>query len=136
MHVITVRPNFARRTFHHEKTTHVARNAILWGRQDDWVLIRVSNSTNKTSYEEMGKESSSSTTCSEDKNCGCCQKGHIVGLVKLGSTAKVWRLGNSWNPSSIVGSSVYIWRLQRRARDNGLEIQPSSETSPQNAELV
>jgi len=96
MHVITVRPNFARRTFHHEKTTHVARNAILCGRQDDWVLIRVSNSTNKTSYEEMGKESSSSTTCSEDKNCGCCEKGHIVGLVKLGATTKVCkRRGNT-----------------------------------------
>jgi hypothetical protein len=32
------------------------------------------------------------------------------------------RLGNSWNPSSIVGSSIYICRLQRRASDNGDEI--------------
>jgi hypothetical protein len=47
-------------------------------------------------YEEMGKESSSNTPCSEDKNCGCCEKGHIVGLVKLGATAKVCkRRGNT-----------------------------------------
>ena len=47
------------------------------------MAIRVSTSMNKTSFEEVGKESSSSITCNEE-NCGCCEKGHIVGSQHAG----------------------------------------------------
>jgi hypothetical protein len=46
------------------------------------------------------------------------------------------RLGNSWDPSSIVGIDVYIWRLQRRARTKGSESSRVVRAHPSIAELV
>jgi hypothetical protein len=46
------------------------------------------------------------------------------------------RLGNSRKPRSIVGISVYIWCLQRRARTKGSESSRVVRTHPSTAELV
>jgi hypothetical protein len=56
--------------------------------------MRVSKSKNKTSFEEYveeGRPCEEEDKCDEDKNCGCCERGHIVGIVRLGATHKVCR---------------------------------------------
>ena len=90
LHVITVRSNFAKLTFHGRKKTHVARNGILCGRAGECVAIRVSNIKSKTGFEEhVEGDSGERIACSEKKNCGCCKKAHITGIVRLGKTQKV-----------------------------------------------
>jgi len=90
LHVITVRSNFARLTFHGRKKTHVELNGILCGRAGECVALRVSKSKSKIGFEEhVDGNSGEENACSEDKNCGCCERGHIVGIVRLGKTRKV-----------------------------------------------
>ena len=90
LHVITVRSNFARLTFHGWKKTHVELNGILCGRAGECVALRVSKSKSKIGFEEhVDGNSGEENACSEDKNCGCCERGHIVGIVRLGTTRKV-----------------------------------------------
>ena len=92
LHVITVRSNFARLTFHGRKRTHVELNGILCGRAGECVALRVSKSKSKTGFEECvegNRPSEEENACNEDKNCGCCERGHIVGIVRLGTTRKV-----------------------------------------------
>ena len=91
LHVITVRSNFARLTFHGRKKTHVELNGILCGRAGECVALRVSKSKSKTGFEEHvdGGAGEEENECNEEKNCGCCERGHIVGIVRLGETRKV-----------------------------------------------
>ena len=90
LHVITVRSNFARLTFHGRKKTHVELNGILCGRAGECVALRVSKSKSKIGFEEhVEGNSGEENACNEEKNCGCCERGHIVGIVRLGATRKV-----------------------------------------------
>jgi hypothetical protein len=71
--VLTVRGSFARLTFHGTKRTHVELNGILCGREGECVVMRVSKSKSKTSFEECvkGGACEEKNKCDEDKNCGC-----------------------------------------------------------------
>ena len=90
LYVITVRSNFARLTFHGRKKTHVETSGIFCGREGECVALRVSKSKSKTGFEECGEvQNTDENVCDEDKNCGCCERGHIVGIVRLGATRKV-----------------------------------------------
>ena len=89
LHVITVRSNFARLTFHGTKMTHVETNGIFCRREGECVVMRVSKSTSKTCFEECVEEGrfTEENICDENRNCGCCERGHIVGIMHAVSFA-------------------------------------------------
>jgi len=74
------------------KRTHVELNGILAGREGDYLAMRVSKRAKKTicfsEYVEKGVES---MLCNAQEKCGCNERGHIVGIVRLGQTHKVCR---------------------------------------------
>ena len=91
LHVLTVQSNFARLTFHGVKKTHVEINGILAGREGDYVAMRVSKRAKKTCFAEYIEKGSESKLCDAREKCGCNERGHIVGIVRLGQTHKVCR---------------------------------------------
>jgi hypothetical protein len=91
LHVLTVQSNFARLTFHGVKKTHVEINGILAGREGDYVAMRVSKRAKKTCFAEYIEKGSESKLCDASEKCGCNERGHIVGIVRLGQTHKVCR---------------------------------------------
>jgi hypothetical protein len=92
LHVLTVQSNFARLTFHCVKRTHVELNGILCGREGDYVAMRVSKRAKKTiCFSEYVEKGAESMLCDAKEKCGCCERGHIVGIVRLGQTHKVCR---------------------------------------------
>jgi len=91
LHVLTVQSNFARLTFHGVKKTHVEINGILAGREGDYVAMRVSKRAKNTCFAEYIEKGSESKLCDASEKCGCNERGHIVGIVRLGQTHKVCR---------------------------------------------
>ena len=118
--VLTIRSNFARLTFHGRKKTHVETSGIFCGREGECVALRVSKSKSKTGFEECGEvQNTDENVCDEDKNCGCCERGHIVGIVRIGATRKVcnreangteW-VGKTW--CKVKSAHVFVSELTR-----------------------
>jgi hypothetical protein len=77
------------------KKTHVELNGILCGREGDYVAMRVSKKAKsaKTAmcFAEYVEKGAESLLYDAKEKCGCCQRGHIVGIVRLGQTHKVCR---------------------------------------------
>ncbi len=90
MYVITIRPWFAKMTFHDKKkTTHVAVNSIFADRLGECMVVKVSGNENQIGWKECGEQEAGGEDAVCDPACGCCVPGHIVGIVQIGETYKV-----------------------------------------------